>query len=351
MKYIHLLLLPLLFAACTSQKEPAPLSVSIGAGQMPALARDANNNIHLVYGIGDSIMYASSADGGTTFIAPVLVDTLPGFVDFATRGPQIATTKNAVTIIAVNQQGDIFSYSKDESGKWLKAGRVNDADTTNKEGFLGLSGDGNNNLFAIWPDLRDNNRNKIYGARSTDGGQTWNKNALLYASPDSTVCECCRPSVVMNDNHVYVMFRNFLHGNRDLYLIQSDNAGATFGTAQKLGKGNWQLDGCPMDGGGIAIANNGAAQTVWRRENKIYSCEPGALEKEIAEGKNCTIETVNNKNIYAFTDNGNIYCLLPGAEKQLLGKGSMPVLKSVSNNQVICIWQNDNQIYRSLLQL
>ena len=57
----------------------------------------------------------------------------------------------------------------------------------------------------------------------------------------------------MYENHVYVMFRNFLNGNRDLYLIQSDDTGATFGTAQKLGIGSWQLDGCPMDGGSISM--------------------------------------------------------------------------------------------------
>jgi hypothetical protein len=46
---------------------------------------------------------------------------------------------------------------------------------------------------------------------------------MIYTSPDSTVCECCKPNVAMKGNNVYVMFRNWLHGNRDLYLIQSSD--------------------------------------------------------------------------------------------------------------------------------
>ncbi|HRI22208.1 MAG TPA: hypothetical protein PLA68_14700, partial [Panacibacter sp.] len=256
----------IIFITCKESKPADVQEQIIAAGQMPAIAKDASNNIQLVYGNGDSIMYASSNDKGISFSVPVLVDTLNGLVASATRGPQITATNNGIAIIAVNNEGNIFSYYKNETGKWMKAAKINDADTTDKEGFLGLSSDGQNNLFAIWPDLRDDKQNKIYGARSADGGRTWSKNIMVYTSPDSTVCECCKLSVVMQDKHVYVMFRNWLNGNRDLYLIQSLDAGDTFGEAQKLGNGKWPLNGCPMDGGGIAINNNGTAQTVWRRE-------------------------------------------------------------------------------------
>lgn len=349
MKYM--LLLSYLFAACNDQdKTTSSSSADIGVGQMPALAKDANNNIHLVYGIGDSIMYTSSFDGGTTFVAPLLVDTLGDLVHFATRGPQIATTKSGVTIIAVNQEGDIFSYTKDQSGKWLKTGRVNDLDTTDKEGFLGLSSDGNNNLFAIWPDLRENNRNKIYGAQSTDGGQTWKKNMLVYASQDSTVCECCRPSVLMHENHVYVMFRNFLHGNRDLYLIQSDDSGATFGTAQKLGNGSWQLDGCPMDGGSISM-NAQNVQTVWRRRDSIFSAIPGKAEQFISVGKGCTVAAKENTTVYAWVADGKIVYKINDSATQIIGEGNSPVLQVIDAKNFICVWTDNGIIKSSLVSL
>ncbi len=337
--------------ACTERQETNNSPVTLIAnGKMPAITKAENKIIHLVFGSGDSIMYTHSDGEGYSFSPPELVDTLSGLVASATRGPQIITTTESITIIAVNQPGNIFSYTR-KSAKWIKTAKVNDVDTTDKEGFIGLSGDNENNLFAIWTDLRSDNQNKIFGARSNDGGKSWMKNILIYASPDSTICECCKPSVVMNGKNVFVMFRNWVNGNRDLYIIQSVDGGETFGQAQKLGKGTWPLNGCPMDGGGLVIAKTGALQTVWRRESKIYTCEPGKEEKEIGEGKGCNIETVNGKNIYAWSSNGNVTCLLPDGSKKILGKGSLPILKSMSNNEVICVWEDDAQIKSVMIHI
>ena len=343
-------LLLILLAACSGKRSQSDLVIA--QGQMPSIATDASDNIHLVYGVGDSIMYTYSHDKGGSFAPPVVIDTLADLVDYATRGPQIAATKSTVTVIAANRSGNIFSFVKEGSGKWVRTARVNDADTVNKEGFLGLGGNDKNNLFAIWPDLRDDNHQKIYGARSSDGGKTWAPNMLVYRSPDSTICECCKPSVTMRNNNVYVMFRNLLNGNRDLYLMQSGDNGNSFGHAQKLGTGSWRLNGCPMDGGGLAISDRGVVQTVWRRRNKIYSATSGSDEIELGEGKGCNIETVNGKNIYAWTDSmGNLVCLLPDGTKKIIGKGNLPLLKSLNDNEVICVWADDKSIKSAILVL
>lgn len=323
----------------------------VAAGQMPAIAKDSHQNIHLVYGSGDSILYTILNNKGTSFTTPQLVATLPGLVDYATRGPQIATTDNGIVIIAVNKKGNIFSYIKDATGKWTRTAEVNDRDTSNKEGFLGLSSDGEHTLFAIWLDIRGTHHNQVYGARSIDGGKSWQKNILLYASPDGHVCECCKPSVAMKGNNIYVMFRNWLNGNRDLYLVQSNNAGQTFRKALKLGNGSWKLNACPMDGGSIAIGSEGNVETVWRRENTIYTCEPGETEKALGEGKGCTIETANGKNVYAWSANGNITCLLPDGTSKVIGKGSLPLLKSVNNDEVVCVWENNKTIESAIVHL
>jgi len=144
------------------------------------------------------------------------------------------------------------------------------------------------------------------------------------------------------------MFRNSLQGNRDLYLIQSADNGQTFGAAEKLGKGSWRLEGCPMDGGGLAVDNNGVAQTVWRREKKVYYAQPGETEKEMGVGKDCSIETINGKNIIAWADSANnITCILPGGKKVIAGKGNLPLLKA-ADGKVLCVWQDDGEI-KSLL--
>ncbi|MEO5683878.1 MAG: hypothetical protein ABIQ88_14635 [Chitinophagaceae bacterium] len=335
--------------ACKEQNKSEHKDLVIGGGKMPALANDSAGNQFIVFGSGDSILFASSHDAGHSFSTPEVVAVLPQLVASSMRGPQIASTANGLAVIAVNKQGDIFSFYKADAGPWAQAVKVNDIDTVAKEGLMALSADGNN-AFAVWLDLRDKH-NKIVGAKSTDGGKSWSKNVLVYASPDTTVCECCKPSVALNGKNVYVMFRNHLQGNRDLHLIQSVNGGIDFGGAQQLGKENWALDGCPMDGGGLVISSNGVPETVWRRKNTIYACTAGKPETAIGEGKGCTIESVNNKNVYAWTQNGEVIIRTPNGTKVNLGKGQLPLLKRVNNEHVLCVWENDKHIHAEMIAL
>ncbi|MEP7376108.1 MAG: hypothetical protein ABI675_22115 [Chitinophagaceae bacterium] len=323
--------------------------VIIAKGQMPCIDRDKSNTIHVVYGTGDSIMYISSKDG-ISFGLPSLVAILPELFDYAMRGPQIVATSNGLLITACNKKGNIFSYKKEISGKWSEAVKINDVDETAKEGLMAMDADGSN-TYAVWLGIKKPKGQNVYGAKSVDGGKTWSKNILVYASPDNTVCECCKPSVAIRGEKVYVMFRNWLNGNRDMYLIKSSSGGMSFGKAQKLGNGSWKLNGCPMDGGGLVIDKTGNPETVWRREGKIYTFSPGLPEKEIGEGRNASMETIQNKNIYAWTEEGNVMIMKPDGVKINIGKGSLPLLKTLDSEQFICVWENEKQIHAKVLAL
>jgi hypothetical protein len=349
MKSPYLVFFALLVLLTSCQDKPDVQGAVIAAGQMPNLVKDNSGNIHLVYGNGDSILYAYSSDAGNSFSAPALVAVVPELAASHMRGPQVAATANGLAVISCNEAGDIFSFTKDQSGNWAQTRRVNDTDTTAKENLLALAADGNN-AFAVWIDLRDRH-NKVFGAKSTDGGKTWSKNIMVYASPDTTVCECCKPSVTMKGNNVYVMFRNWLNGNRDLYLIKSPDGGTSFGQAQKLGLGSWELNSCPMDGGNVVLDKNGDPETVWNRKGVIYASVPGKEETKVGEGKNCTMESVNGKNIYAWVEDGNVMVLKPQGMKKNLGKGQMPVIKAVNNEHILCVWENKKQVHKAVLEL
>ncbi len=105
-----------------------------------------------------------------------------------------------------------------------------------------------------------------------------------------------------------------------------------------------------MDGGGISVQDNGVVQTVWRRQNKIYACEPGRQEKEIGEGKGCTVALVNDQPVYSWAEKGEVICLLPAGRK-VLGKGRSAVIKPAGNDKVACIWENENRIYSEIIGL
>lgn len=351
-KYIHSLVFLVtcsIFTSCHEQKKNTEEPVLIAKGQMPNIAVSASGILHVVYGDGDSLLYVSSSDKGLTFSVPVLISVVHELAASHMRGPQIAATTNGVTIIAGNKAGDIFSFTNNGNGKWSSPIKVNDADTVAKEGLMSMNADGQN-VFAVWLDLRDKH-NKLFGAGSKDGGITWTKNKLVYASPDSTVCECCKPSVIVKANEIYVMFRNWLHGNRDLYLIQSNDAGISFGNASKVGTGSWKLEGCPMDGGGLGVQENKVVQTVFRRQQKIYSCEANKEEQYLSDGKGCTLTIANNKPVYSWINNNDLVCLLPNGMHHILGKGNAQRMVPVNNENLMVVWENEGKIYSEILRI
>ncbi|MDB5231270.1 MAG: exo-alpha-sialidase [Chitinophagaceae bacterium] len=346
MRIIPLLFYSFLFSHEAFNQQTNP--VIIAKGQMPDIVLDKKGNLHIAYGTGDSIMYTSSKDG-KNFTPPKLVAVIPGVFSSGMRGPQIAATTNGLVITASNKSGNIFSFYKRGAAPWSKAQRINEFEETAKEGLTDLSADGKN-VYAVWLSVRKPKGQNLYGARSVDDGKTW-QNAEVYNSPDETVCECCKPSVLVKGKKVYVMFRNWIDGNRDMYMISSPDNGKTFGKAEKLGKQSWKLNGCPMDGGGFAINAKGMAESIWQRAGHIYTSLPGSGEILLGEGRNGTIENSYGKTAYSWTDKGNIIVMKQGGKKLNIAKGSLPIIKAINKESMICVWQNDGQVYSSMINL
>ncbi len=347
MKFIHFFIIAIL-ATLSGNTQSAENGTVMIKGQMPNIAKDSKGVLHITYGMGDSLMYISSKDG-KVFSKPLLIAVVPNVFTTAMRGPQIAATTDGLVVTACTKKGDIFSFKK-SGAIWTKPVRLNERPETAKEALMALSADGLN-VYAIWLSVKNSKGQNLYGVKSVNGGKSWSKNGVVYESPDNTICECCKPSVVMKGNQVYVMFRNWLNGNRDMYLVHSSDRGQTFGAAEKLGNGNWKLNGCPMDGGGIVINQAGTPETIWQREGKIYTASPGMNETQIGEGRNGSIETIQTNTVYAWGEKGNIMVKKNSGIASNIGKGSLPLLKAVDDKNVLCVWQTPVNIQLRLIAL
>ena len=315
----------------------------------PSLAAD-NNKVYMVYALGDTILFCSSDNNGKDFSAPMQAIVLSQLSTGGGRGPQIAVTNDKMIIAGVDKVGNIYSFIRNKNEiQWKKGGRINDVPGVAKEGFVSLASNENGEVYAVWLDLRNNNKNKIAGAKSSDGGKTWSKNRIIYTSPGGTVCECCKPSVQMRNKVIAVMFRNWLNGNRDLFITKSEDGGQSFDKAKQLGEGNWKLNACPMDGGGLIINNDNTITTVWRREADIYLCEVGKGEKKITVGKQCTIAGNNNNTFITYINNGRVYCMKPDRSIVELGTGIYPQLIQTGQETVVCAWQQERQVGYAML--
>lgn len=322
----------------------------IGVGIHPDAAIDPAGGVHVVYGRKGVIFYTTSPDG-QSFSNPVVVDSIPGLHLGASRGPQIAATAASVVITAIDKPGNIWAYTLDRaSGRWQPRVRITDVPDIAKEGFVALTAGEGTGYYAAWLDLRGNQQNKIMGARSVDGGRTWLPNQLVYESPEGTVCECCQLSVVSRGRQVALMFRNFLAGARDMYLLRSEDGGATFGKARKMGKGTWPLKGCPMDGGGLYMAANGTVSTVWRRADSVFVARPGMPETGLAVGKNAKISSTSKGDYIVYQQAGQIWAITPAhPQPWAVAPGGYPKLTQLANNRVLCLWEQEGTIRAKII--
>ena len=272
-----------------SGAETVTIETPEGARQ-PQVVIDVSNKVHVTFGADSKVFYTCSTDDGATFSRPIEVAKLKSLFLGMRRGPRIAVSGDSTVISAIGSsrsgEGNLYTWrSEDHGASWQGPLQVNEVDTSAREGLHGMAAGPNGELYCSWLDLRHKGT-QIFGSRSTDHGATWSKNSLVYQSPDGTVCECCHPSVTLDaEGNVYVMWRNLLDGNRDMFLASSHNLGETFEPAVKLGEGSWPLNACPMDGGAIAISASGKVSTVWRRDDEVFLTDGGIpQERQLGMG-------------------------------------------------------------------
>ena len=281
------------------------LAASLGPIVPDAPAREPQMAVNgsmvaLAFGAGNGIYFSSSADAGKTFSAPregrrsgdraAHAPSRPAGSHFPGRTIVITavvgkTSRPEAHAHGLPSDGDLIAWRSDrrrqDAGRrewWsttFPALRPKACTRSPRTRTGTYSRRGSTSVAATGPSC-------MARVRPT-AALTWSKNVMIYESPEGTICECCHPSVAMDpDGQILVMWRNWLAGSRDMYLARSRD-GVTFSKPEKLGTGTWQLNACPMDGGGLVISQNRVV-TAWRREHEIFLASPGEKEVGIGEG-------------------------------------------------------------------
>lgn len=290
---------------------------------------------------------------------PVKVATVEVLAVGRHRGPRVTILKDAILVSAVVGEkvstsphahglpadGNITVWRSEDHGKtWSRSGIVNDVPGAAREGFHAIAQDAAGHLTAVWLDLRAKGT-QLYTSRSADGGHSWSKNVLAYASPSGTICQCCAPSAAVDPNgHIAVMWRNVLDGARDMYVASAEGMG--FGPARKLGTGTWKLDACPMDGGAVAL-DQGHLTSVWRREGDVYRADPGKPEQRIGTGKDIAAASTPSGLYVAWSKGAGLEILAPHASAPvpLAARGGFVNLAALPDGSVLAAWEADGSIF------
>ncbi|MBC5774688.1 hypothetical protein H8S95_11495 [Pontibacter sp. KCTC 32443] len=308
------------------------------------MATDGTTRI--VYGEDETIFCATSSDNGQTFSQPEVVGKIPGLLLGMSMGPQIASSANYTIVTAIDKKGNIHSFSlKHGTDKWVKAADINDVPKVAVEGLMSVASDDKDNFYAVWLDVRNDKKNKIVLASTSGAAGTWSPNRVVYQSPDSTVCECCKPSINVKGEQVTLMFRNWVNGSRDFYYTSSKDKGQHFSAAEKLGNGTWKLEGCPMDGGSILVDENDEVHTTWQREGKIFYAKAGSPEVQFGKGRNSRI-CGNTNPVIVWQDKSELKLKALNADKELVvGNGSYIEAAPMPDNTTLCVWENEKKVY------
>ena len=339
-------LIPLFLAASIANAQQSP--VLVREGSSPQIAVDSRGTIRMVFGRSDSIFVVTSTDDARSFSAPTLVAVVAGMHLGNTRGPTIASSTNRSAILAIDTKGNLSVFELDHrTSRWQRrSDRLNTVDGSAPEGLGTVAADKADNFYFTWLDLRDGRQNQIYFAKLAKGASGSATDRRIYASPDGHVCECCRPTVAVAGREVAVMFRNWLGGARDLYVLRSRDGGANFSDAAKLGQGSWKLDACPMDGGAMTITDRGEVVTIWRRELEIYVARPGQAEQRIATGRSPMLASRGAKTVVVWQDGRDIMLRALDADAPaVVGQGRLPQVALLRDGTALVAWEREGKLY------
>lgn len=230
--------------------------------------------IHLLLGNYDAnsqspaLLHLRSADAGATWGAPVRVDAGAAVPHQPHRGQDAQLAASGARLVSVwtspgtgfNGRGPLATaLSADGGATWQPGPNPADDASQGDHSFVDCAADANGTFHLVWLDSRGTNKSKgLRYTTSKDGGKTWGKNATL----KSETCECCWNTLAVGtDNSVHALFRD--KNPRDMAVISSADRGAHWGDPAKVGRFNWDFQGCPHVGGGLTMRGSSLHALIW----------------------------------------------------------------------------------------
>jgi len=237
-------------------------------GIQPQIAIDGKGILHMVYFAGEAahgdLYYVRSGDSGTTFSAPLKVNSHPGS-SIATgniRGAHVAVGRSGRVYVAWN---GTYELDRPEATKpWMKHpmlfARLNDAGTEFEpernvihaayglDGGGAIAADNAGDVYVFWhapaPGTEGEANRRIWVARSIDDGKTFAPEKPAFDAPTGA-CGCCGMGAYAGrNNDVYVLYRSATEVvHRDIYLLHSSDRGETF---RGTDISQWNIGACTM---------------------------------------------------------------------------------------------------------
>ena len=208
-----------------------------------------------------SLHHRRSLDGGETWSAPRLIDTSIKPISLASRGnePQIVAHEEHV-VVHWSTKGTarfgagpmVTAISNDAGNSWRLGSNPVSDDFSGPQNFADMTADEKGIFYVAWIGSHDGPAGRaLEVARSRDFGASWEQHEIV----DASSCACCwNKMIASREGDVRVLYRDY--GIRDMALASTKNAGESWSLDGTVGKFDWDFQGCPDVGGGIATATD-----------------------------------------------------------------------------------------------
>ena len=232
-----------------------------------------NGRVHLLTGMQKSeeksLWYRYSDDGGLHWSTDSRVLNTDNLAIRASRGNDaqvVAQGDNVVVTWTLFDPTARFNSGPMQAARSVDGGKSWHTTATPPDwekgphGFTDMVAD-DQYMHAVWLDSRPINKQKkgqqgVRYARSSDGGLSWQQNLTV----DSYSCSCCWNTITTdNEENTYILYRDKNPSDFSIGLI---NGQQQWQYLNRVGDFNWQFDGCPHIGGGLAFQKHLGGQRL-----------------------------------------------------------------------------------------
>ncbi len=231
-----------------------------GAKKISAVL-DHKGAIHIVYQDGNDAYYTVSYDGGKTVGKRILITSLKSV--YASK-----------LEIAVGRSGNVYITHWDKKFKFQRkpAGAKQFSDPVEDVGGK-IAVDENENIFVTHLgnlDKRPATKTDPYPTNiwvniSYDKGKTFLERPVrVDKNGPGSACDCCTPDIMVDNEKVYVAYRNGAKNERNIYLVSFEKQNLLKGphNVKRIGAENWVLNGCPASSPSIT-GGGGKVVVAW----------------------------------------------------------------------------------------
>jgi len=189
---------------------------------------------------------------GTSFTTAYDI-TAAGVLPSSWDGPEIAAKGDTVYLVfastATTQESIMLIRSFDGGNTFSDTIRVSENNPAHKYrmGNIKIDKDGHP-IVSYMQYLLNFTEPKQMVNRSINYGDSFIGSIEGSFSAPGEPCDCCKSSLILDNNDIYLLFRNNINNERNSYISKSTDGGQTFNLVADLDDYDWNVNGCPATG-------------------------------------------------------------------------------------------------------